>query len=127
MQCRRAIVPGGTFFFTLVTDRRHRRNARYNKTQKRQAGYLATSIPGVRCATKPIFRHVDHIHYKPLKYDLPCSLMAWLHYGFGRYGKAGVYSLDRGSELMCDEGVGVSQGDQEMSGYAALTRPTYRV
>ena len=72
---------------------------------------------------------MDYIHYKLLKYGLACSLMAWLHYGFGRYVKAGVYPLDYGDELMCDDGVG---SEKRRSGNVGLrcanpTLKSYRV
>ena len=67
---------------------------------------------------------MDYIHDSPVKYGLDRSLMAWLHYGFGRYGKAGVYPLDYGDELMGDEGVGRESG---RSGNVGLrcANPTY--
>ena len=67
---------------------------------------------------------MDYIYYNPFKYDLARLLMAWLHYGFGCYGKAGVYPLDYGDELMGDEGVGRESG---RSGNVGLrcANPTY--
>lgn len=51
-------------------------------------------------------RHMDYIHYNPVKHGLAQSPAAWPYSSFGRYVKAGVYALDWGHGSMCFEGVG---------------------
>ena len=176
MHYRRAIAPGGTFFFTLVTDRRRPilasdeamdglRNAFRSVRQSRPfeidaivvlpdhlhciwtlpAGDTDSSTrwrliktrftkdcpaslrhtPDTArlrkgdqaiwqhrywqhqiCDETDFVRHVEYIHYNPVKHGLVKSPMEWPHSSFGRYVKAGVYPLDWGRELMCREGVG---------------------
>jgi putative transposase len=51
-------------------------------------------------------RHVDYIHYNPVKHGLARSPLDWPYSSFGRYVKAGVYAPDWGSDSMCFEGIG---------------------
>jgi putative transposase len=40
-------------------------------------------------------RHVDYIHYNPVKHGYVTKVSDWVHSSFHRYVKAGVYSIDR--------------------------------
>jgi len=176
MQYRRAIVPGGTFFFTLVTDRRRPilasdeavnvlRNAFRSVRQSRpfEIDAIVVMPDHLHCIwTLPpddadfstrwrliktwfskhcpntlrrtpdaarlkkreqalwqhrywehqirdetdFSRHVDYIHYNPVKHGLAQSPLDWPYSSFGRYVKAGVYASGWGSDSMCFEGVG---------------------
>ena len=176
MQCRRAIVPGGTFLFTVVTDRRRPilvsdeaidvlRDAfrsvrplrpfeidaivvmpnhlhciwtlppedtddstrwRLIKTRfTKDCPATLRQIPDtarLRKGEQAIWphrywehqirdetdfaRHVDYIHYNPVKHGLARSAIVWPHSSFGRYVKAGVYPPDWGHELTCEDGIG---------------------
>ena len=176
MHYRRAIAPGGTFFFTLVTDRRRPvlasdaamdvlRNAfrsvrqsrpfeidaivvlpdhlhciwtlppedadfstrwrliktRFTKdcpASLRQTPDTARLRKGEQAIWQHRYwehqirdeadfaRHVDYIHYNPVKHGLVRSPREWPHSSFGRYVKAGLYPLDWGRELMPYDGIG---------------------
>ncbi len=51
-------------------------------------------------------RHVDYIHYNPVKHGLARSPLEWPYSSFGRYVEAGVYAPDWGRGAMGFEGVG---------------------
>ena len=51
-------------------------------------------------------RHVDYIHYNPVKHGLAASPMEWPHSSFRRYVAAGIYSSDWGENAMEFKGVG---------------------
>ena len=51
-------------------------------------------------------RHVDYIHYNPVKHGLVASVGDWSYSSFERFVKAGVYPPDWGSEGMVFEVVG---------------------
>ena len=176
MHYRRAIAPGGTFFFTLVTDRRRPilasdaamdvlRNAFRSVRQSRPVEIDAIVVlpdhlhciwtlppedadfptrwrliktrftndcpvslrqtpdtARLRKGEQAIWqhrywehqirdetdfaRHVDYIHYNPVKHGLVRSPREWPHSSFGRYVKAGLYPLDWGRELMPYDGIG---------------------
>ena len=44
-------------------------------------------------------RHVDYIHYNPVKHGLARSPLDWPYSSFGRYVKAGVYASDFGARF----------------------------
>ncbi len=46
-------------------------------------------------------RHVDYIHYNPVKHGLSRSPVEWPYSSFGHHVKAGVYAQDWGSDLIC--------------------------
>ena len=137
MRYRHAIVPGGTFFFTLVTDRRRPilasdeavdvlRNAFRSGRQSRPFEIDAIVVMPDAARRKKgeqaiwqhrywehqirdetdFARHVDYIHYNPVKHGLTRSPSAWPYSSFGRYVKAGVYALDWGSDSRIFEGIG---------------------
>ena len=176
MQYRRAIVPGGTFSFTLVTDCRRPilasheavdvlRNAFRSVRQSRPFEIDAIVVmpdhlhciwtlppddadfstrwrliktwfskhcpDALRCTPDAarlkkgeqaiwqhrywehqirdetdFARHVDYIHYNPVKHGLARSPLDWPYSSFNRYVKAGVYASDWGGDSMCFDGIG---------------------
>ncbi|MFZ2852883.1 MAG: transposase [Rhodocyclaceae bacterium] len=51
-------------------------------------------------------RHVEYIHFNPVKHGLVASVIDWPYSSFRRYVEAGVYSSDWGLGVMGFEGVG---------------------
>jgi putative transposase len=51
-------------------------------------------------------RHVDYIHYNPVKHGLVPSPLEWPYSSFRRYVDAGVYAADWGCGGMVFDGVG---------------------
>lgn len=52
-------------------------------------------------------RHVDYIHFNPVKHGLVAEVNAWPYSTFHRYVREGVYPKDWGSEFNTpDEGFG---------------------
>ena len=51
-------------------------------------------------------RHVDYIHYNPVKHKHVAAPGDWPHSSFRRYVEAGVYPTDWGENMMEFEGVG---------------------
>jgi len=41
-------------------------------------------------------RHVDYIHYNPVKHGYAASAADWPYSSFGRYVKRGIYPADWG-------------------------------
>ncbi len=176
MQYRRTYIPGGSFFFTLVTE--NRRKLFHDKTNVdllRQAfrkvkekhpfeidaivvlpdhlhsiltlppgdadystrwrlikTWFSKHCPGhLRRAPNParkakrqqaiwqhrfwehclrdetdFSRHVDYIHYNPVKHGYADAPVNWPYSSFHHYVRAGVYPADWGAEKMNFEGVG---------------------
>ena len=48
-------------------------------------------------------RHVDYIHFNPVKHGLVTTVKEWPYSTFHRYVSAGIYSLEWGSDLKLDE------------------------
>ena len=165
MHYRRAFTPGGTFFFTLVTEGRRPvfasaaavellrsafRSVRHTRpfemdamvvmpdhlhciwtlprddadfstrwrliktwfTKHHEPDQRAQAIWQPRYWEHQIrdeddlARHVDYIHYNPVKHGLAASPMEWPHSSFRRYVAAGIYSADWGENAMEFKGVG---------------------
>jgi putative transposase len=51
-------------------------------------------------------RHVDYIHYNPVKHGLVASAMEWPYSSFRRHVEAGIYPPDWGQGAMALTGVG---------------------
>ena len=51
-------------------------------------------------------RHVEYVHYNPVKHGYVDSPMAWPHSSFRRYVEAGIYDAGWGRGQMDFEGVG---------------------
>ncbi|MBA3059967.1 MAG: transposase [Gammaproteobacteria bacterium] len=51
-------------------------------------------------------RHVDYIHYNPVKHRLAASASAWPYSSFDRYVAAGIYPADWGQSSLNLQGVG---------------------
>ncbi|MBI3773509.1 MAG: transposase [Gammaproteobacteria bacterium] len=51
-------------------------------------------------------RHVEYIHFNPVKHGYVLSAIEWPHSSFRRYVKDGVYLADWGQETMGFDGVG---------------------
>ena len=45
-------------------------------------------------------KHMDYLHYNPIKHSLVEKVIDWQYSSFHRYIKAGVYSLDWGDRLI---------------------------
>jgi len=176
MQYRRAFVPGGSFFFTLVTEKRRGffndrssvdtpREAFRNVKRKRPLDVEAVVIipdhlhciwtlppgdadfstrwrliktwfskhwrddlrvppnqarqnKGQQAIWQHRFwehalrdemdftRHVDYIHYNPVKHGYVSNPRGWPHSSFHRYVRAGIYPADWGAGAMDFEGIG---------------------
>ena len=103
---RRAHVPGGSFFFTLVV----------NQRRPLFSQPAALALFGRRCAAVPIAlatlededdfeRHFDYVHYNPVKHGHVRCPYQWPHSSFHRYVSLGVYDQrwgcwTEGRELM---------------------------
>lgn len=176
MRYRRAIAPGGTFFFTVVTYRRRPilasveavdvlreafRSVRRSRPFEIDAivvmpdhlhciwtlppgdvdfatrwrliktGFTKHCPDTLRCAVDAgrltrgeqaiwqhrywehqirdeadFARHVDYIHYNPVKHGLARAALDWPYSSFGRHVQAGVYASDWGGAPMGLAGVG---------------------
>ena len=51
-------------------------------------------------------RHVDYIHYNPVKHGLTGLPMDWPYSSFRRYVEAGIYPPDWGMSIINLEGIG---------------------
>ena len=51
-------------------------------------------------------RHVEYVHYNPVKHGLAASAMEWPYSSFRRYVEAGIHAADWGKGSMAFEGVG---------------------
>jgi len=51
-------------------------------------------------------RHVDYIHYNPVKHKHVATPSAWPHSSFHRYVEMGIYPADWGASSMDFEGIG---------------------
>ena len=51
-------------------------------------------------------RHVEYIHYNPVKHGLTTSPMAWPYSSFRHYVEAGICQPDWGSNIINLEGIG---------------------
>jgi len=123
---RRAYVPGGSFFFTVVTERRApilcTDTARLGWIKKEfTKAYLAAggneqarSDSRIRQRRRGVLqrrfwehalrdeedyaRHFDYIHYNPVKHGHVESVQDWPYSTFHRWVKQGVYPADWGSK-----------------------------
>src|SRR6266699_3836314 len=100
---RRALVPGGTFFFTVtIADRRSSilvqniaslRHA-FRVTRKERPFVidaiviLPDHLHAIRDETD-LSRHVDYIHYNPVKHALVSQVTEWPYSSFHRYVREG--------------------------------------
>nr|MCH9697037.1 transposase [Gammaproteobacteria bacterium] len=48
-------------------------------------------------------RHVDYIHYNPVKHGLVSKVVDWPHSTFHRYVKQGVYPVHWGNAQSCND------------------------
>ncbi len=57
---------------------------------------------------RDLIRHIEYIHFNPVKHGLVKSPIAWPHSTFHRYVKHGIYHRDWGAdkEIVFDQGVG---------------------
>jgi putative transposase len=165
MQYRRAFTPGGSFFFTLVTQGRRPvfssaqavetlrgafRSVRASRpfeiaamvvmpdhlhciwilppgdadfpTRWRLIKTWVTKHSGAAGRAQAVWqprywehqirddadfaRHLDYIHYNPVKHGLAASPMAWPYSSFRRHVQAGVYPANWGENAMEFKGVG---------------------
>jgi len=50
-------------------------------------------------------RHVDYIHFDPVKHGFVAAASEWPYSTFGRFVRAGVYPVEWGGNPACD-GIG---------------------
>jgi len=55
---------------------------------------------------RDFIRHVEYIHYNPVKHGLACSANDWPHSSFKHYVKNGLYPSDWGAEKDNFSGIG---------------------
>ncbi len=55
-----------------------------------------------------LIRHVEYVHYNPVKHGLVSAPREWLHSSFHRYVRAGVYAEEwgAGGEVLFEPGIG---------------------
>lgn len=70
-------------------------------------------------------RHVEYIHYNPVKHDYVASPLEWPHSSFRRYVEAGLYDAGWGQGQMDFEDAGHERkGCRVTALKTRLTRPT---
>ena len=125
MQYRRAFTPGGTFFFTLVTQDRRPVFASAEAVETLRGAFRAVrasrpfSIDAMvvmpdhlHCLwTLPpgdadFAHHADYIHYNPVKHGLAESPRDWPYSSFQRHVQAGVYPANWGENVIEFNGIG---------------------
>ena len=123
MNYRRAFIPGGSFFFTLVTEQRQPLLASAEVVDVlRMAFRVVPNRARVAKGQQAIWqhrywehalrdqtdfaRHADYIHFNPVKHGYVSSAMEWPYSSFRRYVKSGVYPVGWGQGLVDFEGVG---------------------
>jgi putative transposase len=47
-------------------------------------------------------RHVDYIHFNPVKHGLVAAASDWPYSTFGRFVRQGIYAADWGGNPACD-------------------------
>ncbi len=112
MQYRRSRTKGATFFFTVVTH--DRKKILYNeksvsRLEKGALGVWQRRFWEHQIGNEVDFvRHVEYIHYNPVKHGLVRSPCDWPYSSFHRYVKQGIYDSDWGSgvEMKFDAKVG---------------------
>jgi len=48
-------------------------------------------------------RHIDYIHFNPVKHGLVATVSAWPYSSFARYVRAGIYPEDWGGNPACED------------------------
>ena len=88
MQYRRLIIPGTTYFFTVVL-------------QDRRSDLLIQKINELRQAFKHVIRdeldysrHLDYIHYNPVKHGYVRTPSEWQYSSIHRYINSGILPQD---------------------------------
>jgi putative transposase len=51
-------------------------------------------------------RHVEYIHFNPVKHGLASSAMEWPYSSFRRYVRNGIYPAEWGNSAMDFDGIG---------------------
>jgi putative transposase len=51
-------------------------------------------------------RHVEYIHYNPVKHGYAASPMEWQHSSFRRFVEMGIYEASWGQEIVEFDGIG---------------------
>ena len=107
MQYRRSRAKGATFFFTVVTH--DRKKILYNeksvsRLEKGELGVWQRRFWEHQIGNEVDFvRHVEYIHYNPVKHGLVRSPCDWPYSSFHRYVKQGIYDSDWG--VWCLDGI----------------------
>ena len=70
------------------------------------SAYAALSRPTKLRDEADFIRHVEYIHYNPVKHGYMKSPIDWPYSSFPRYVEAGKYPADWGQSEMKFEGVG---------------------
>jgi REP element-mobilizing transposase RayT len=90
---RRSLVPGGSFFFTVTLADRRSSALTEHITSLRHAfrttrAERAFNIDAIR-DERDLDRHVDYIHYNPIKHGLVTRVTDWPYSSFRRYVRQG--------------------------------------
>jgi REP element-mobilizing transposase RayT len=103
MDYRRYYQPGGTYFFTVVTEQRQplliehidRLRAAFQHGMKRfwQRRFWEHCIRD----EDDWHRHLDYIHYNPVKHGYCLAPADWRYSSFDRSVKQGLYTADLGA------------------------------
>ena len=94
-------------WFTKHCDPAVRAEPNYARTAKReQAIWQQRYWEHVLRDEGDVIRHVEYIHFNPVKHGLVSSAMAWPYSSFRRYVDAGLYPADWGQGAMEFEEVG---------------------
>ena len=101
MQYRRSRAKGATFFFTVVTHDRKKilcNEKSVSRLEKGEQGVWQRRFWEHQIRDEVDFvRHVEYIHYNPVKHGLVRSPCDWPYSSFHRYVKQGIYDSDWGS------------------------------
>jgi len=102
--CRRAFVPGGSWFFAVnLLDRRsalltHRIDALRDATGRTRQRFPFTSTHSWCCRTISA-RHVEYCYINPLKHGRVTRVRDWPHSSFHRDVRAGIFPEDWAGEV----------------------------
>ena len=121
MQYRRARIKGGRYFFTVVTYERKRiltepdnvsllknSSSASRQMKKEQAVWQRRFWEHLIRDEQDFVKHVEYIHYNPVKHGLVKAPKDWEYSSFHRYVREGMYDLEWGAgrDMMFKETIG---------------------
>ncbi len=98
----RARIEGGTFFFTVtLADRSGDLLVRHVELLRRAYGAVQKRFPfeHVIRDENDLARHIDYIHFNPVKHGLVSRVCDWPHSSFHRYVASGMLAMDWGGDV----------------------------